>query len=139
MIGPRAYQALADAVLVLHAAVVVFVVAGLALVVLGNLRRWRWVNDWWFRALHLGAIGVVVAEAWWGVTCPLTTLEMWLRRRAHAPTYSDSFIEHWVSRLLYYDLPPWVFSVAYTLFALGVVAAWWVFPPRRHPPHAGGR
>jgi hypothetical protein len=137
--GPRAYQALADAVLVLHAAVVVFVVAGLALVVLGNLRRWRWVNDWWFRALHLGAIGVVVAEAWWGVTCPLTTLEMWLRRRAHAPTYTDSFIEHWVSRLLYYDLPPWVFSVAYTLFALGVAAAWWAFPPRRDPPRAGDR
>lgn len=131
---PWVYQVLADAVLALHAAVVVFVVAGLALVVIGNLRRWRWVNGWWFRGLHLGAIGIVVAEAWWGVTCPLTTLEMALRQRAHATTYGGSFIEHWVSRLLYHDAPPWVFIVAYTLFGLLVAAAWWIFPPRRNAP-----
>jgi Protein of Unknown function (DUF2784) len=131
--GAWAYQTLADAVLALHLAIVVFVVAGLVLIVGGNLRRWRWVNAWWFRGLHLGAIGMVVAEAWWGVTCPLTTLEMWLRQQARAGTYSGSFIEHWVSRLLYYDAPPWVFTVAYTLFGLLVAAAWWAFPPRRGP------
>lgn len=134
MPGPWAYQVLADAVLTLHLAVVVFVVAGLALIVVGNLRHWPWVNAWWFRWLHLGAIGVVVVEAWWGVTCPLTTLEMWLRLQARETTYSGSFIEHWVSRLLYYEAPSWVFAVAYTVFGLLVAAAWWIFPPRRDPP-----
>ena len=38
------YQVLADAVLVLHFAVVAFVVGGLVLVVVGNLCHWRWVN-----------------------------------------------------------------------------------------------
>ena len=72
--APQMRSALfADAVLVLHFLFIVFVVGGLVLVVVGNLRSWRWVNTWWFRLAHLAAIGVVVAEAWLGVMCPLTT------------------------------------------------------------------
>jgi Protein of Unknown function (DUF2784) len=127
---PLPYQVLADTVLALHVAVVVFVVAGLVLVVAGNLRRWHWVNHLWFRFMHLAAIAIVVAESWFGVTCPLTTLEMWLRVKAQAATYSGSFIEHWLQRLIYYDSPSWVFSLGYSLFALLVAATWWYFPPR---------
>jgi polyferredoxin len=86
-------------------------------------------NHLWFRLAHLAAIGVVVAETWFGVTCPLTTLEMWLRVRAGVSTYSGNFVEHWLQRLLYYDAPAWVFSVGYSLFALVVAATWWYFPP----------
>ena len=57
------YQLLADAVLALHVAIVLFVVGGLVLVIAGNFRGWRWVNRLWFRLAHLGAIAVVVAEA----------------------------------------------------------------------------
>jgi len=46
------YQLLADAVLALHVAIVVFVVGGLVRVVTGNQRGWRWVNAWWFRLAH---------------------------------------------------------------------------------------
>ena len=76
-------------------------------------------------------VGIVVAQAWLGQACPLTTLEMWLRRQAGEATYGASFIEYWVQRLLYYEAPSWVFTLAYSLFALGVAAAWWYFPPRR--------
>jgi len=126
------YQLLADTVLALHVAIVVFVVAGLVLIVFGNLRRWQWVNNLGFRLAHLAAIGVVVVEAWVGVTCPLTTFEMWLRTKARAPTYSGSFIEHWLGRVLYYDALPWVFVAGYSLFGLLVAATWWYFPPERH-------
>jgi polyferredoxin len=124
------YQTLADAVLLLHTAVVLFVVGGLVLVVLGNLRGWQWVNRLWFRLLHLGAIGTVVAQAWWGVTCPLTTLESWLRAQAGGAGYQAGFIEHWLQRLLFYEAPGWVFTLAYSLFGLLVLASWWIFPPR---------
>lgn len=123
------YQLLADAVLALHVAVVVFVVAGVVLVIAGNLRRWQWVNALSFRLAHLAAIGFVVAESWLGWTCPLTTLEMWLRAKAFAPTYAGGFIEHWLQRLLYYDAPAWVFTLGYSLFGLLVLATWWYFPP----------
>ena len=74
-------QLLADIVLVLHFAVVLFVVGGLVLILAGNLIGWRWVNSLWFRLLHLAAIAIVVAEAWLGITCPLTTLERSEERR----------------------------------------------------------
>lgn len=125
------YQLLADAVLALHVAVVLFVVGGVVLVVAGNWRGWRWVNAMWFRLAHLAAIAVVVAQAWLDITCPLTTLEMWLRVQARLGTYSGSFIEYWLRRLLYYEAPEWVFALVYTLFGLVVVATWWRYPPKR--------
>jgi len=131
MMEPQGYRLLADAVLVLHLAVVVFIVGGLGLIVAGNLRDWRWVNRLTFRLAHLAAIGVVIAEAWFGAICPLTTLEMWLRAEARSPTYAGSFIEHWLQRLLYYTAPAWAFVVAYSVFGLVVAATWWYFPPER--------
>lgn len=125
------YQLLADSVLAVHFAVVVFVIGGLVLVVTGNALGWRFVNGWWFRAAHLAAIAIVVAQAWLGAVCPLTTLESWLRARARQVAYETSFIEYWLERWLYYEAPAWVFTVAYTLFAVAVVAAWWRWPPRR--------
>jgi hypothetical protein len=130
------HQLLADAVLALHVATVAFVVGGLVLVIIGNLRGWRWVNTLWFRLAHLCTIGIVVAEAWLGIVCPLTTLEMWLRAQAGATPYSGNFIEHWLQALLFWQAPAWVFIVAYTAFGLAVAAAWWYFPPhftRRGP------
>jgi len=125
------YRMLADVVLTVHFGIVVFVVGALGLIVAGNLRGWAFVNGWWFRLAHLGAIGVVVAQAWLGIVCPLTTLENWLRGQAGQATYESSFIEHWLTRILFYEAPAWAFTAAYTLFALAVAAAWWRFPPRR--------
>jgi hypothetical protein len=124
-----AYQVLANLVLATHIAIVAFVILGLVLVIVGNLCRWNWVNKLWFRILHLGAIAVVVAESWLDITCPLTTLEMWLREQANEQIYSGGFIEHWMQDLLYYDAPPWVFVLCYSLFGVFVLASWWIFPP----------
>lgn len=132
------WRAAADAVLVLHAAVVLFVVGGLVLVVAGNLLRhaaggprWPWVNRPWFRLLHGTAIATVVAQAWLGITCPLTMLEWWLRAQAGEVLPEQGFIELWLHRLLFYTAPRWVFATAYTAFGLAVAAAWWRWPPRR--------
>ena len=131
---------LADLVLSLHAALVLFVVAGLPLIVGGNLAGWRWVNHWWFRLAHLLAIAIVVAESWLGIACPLTTLEVWLRSQAGQSVQVESFIGYWLQRLLYYNFPAWVFIGAYTLFGLLVLLAWWRFPPSsRRTPRAPAR
>lgn len=128
------YQLLADAVLALHFALVTFVIGGLVLVVAGNFRHWRWVNALRFRLTHLATIGVVVAETWFRMTCPLTTLEIWLRAKAHAAPYTGGFIEHWLQRILFYDAPSWVFAVGYSLFGLLVIAVWLYFPPNAGRP-----
>ena len=131
--APETAWLLADAVLALHVCVALFVVAGLLLVVGGNALGWRWVNGFAFRLAHLVAIAVVAGEAWLGIACPLTTLEMWLRSSAGGATYGGGFVEHWLGRLLFFDAPAWVFLASYSAFGLCVVAAWWRFPPRRPP------
>ena len=117
---------IADAVLFAHALFVLFVVGGFVLILAGA-RTWGWVRNRAFRALHLAAIGFVTAEALLGITCPLTKWEDMLRGTGS----ERSFIGRWVARLLYYDFPEWVFAVAYCVFALAVVCAWWIVPPRR--------
>ena len=122
---------LADAVLIIHAVFVAFVVIGLLLIVIGNHLGWGFVNRYGFRALHLTAIGVVVVESWFGIECPLTALENWLRFKAGVSVYQTSFIEHWVGGLIFYNAPEIVFTLIYTAFAAMVVATWWRYPPRR--------
>src|SRR3954447_14470520 len=114
VLDPPVSRIFADSVLVAHVALAAFIVVGLVVAVAGNLKGWQWVNNRWFRSAHLAAIGIVVAEAWFGVACPLTTLELWLRSQAGGDAYGGGFIEHWFRRLLYYDAPPWAFVLGYT-------------------------
>jgi hypothetical protein len=93
------------------------------------MRTWAWVRNPWFRAAHLLAIGIVVSQAWLGIVCPLTTWENALREKAGETVYSGSFVAHWLEALLYYQAPPWVFVVAYTVFGGLVLISWfWVRP-----------
>jgi len=115
---------------------VLFVVGGQLLILAGWLGGWGWTRRVLFRALHLGSIGFVVLEAWFGVPCPLTILENKLRIRAgEAAAYQASFIGYWVGRLLYYDAPPWLFTTIYTAFSLLVVLTFVFYPPG--PPRRG--
>ena len=125
-----AYQALANAVLLLHFGVVLFVVLGLPAIVLGNRAGWSWPNAPGWRLTHLIAIAGVALQAWLGRYCPLTVLESWLREQAGRSAYASSFIEHWVQRVLYYQAPLWVFAILYTAFGGLVAWAWWRHPPR---------
>ncbi|PKO93853.1 MAG: DUF2784 domain-containing protein [Betaproteobacteria bacterium HGW-Betaproteobacteria-1] len=125
------YQLLADLVLALHSGVVIFIVLGTVFIIVGNLRRWRWVNHFWLRFVHLAGMLSVAIGTWLDITCPLTDLERWLRIRADAETYSGSFIEYWLQQLLFYDFAPWMFVLTYTLFGLLILALWWIFPPNK--------
>ena len=127
------YQTLADAVLVLHASIVAFIVIGLLLILIGGFRNWTWTINPWFRVAHLVGIGIVVLQSWFGVLCPLTTLETWLRQQAGSLTYKESFIQFWLQEILFYQAPLWVFAMAYTAFGLLVLLAWLKFPPSFKP------
>ncbi len=119
----------ADIILLLHVLLVIFVVTGFILIFVGKLRRWRWVRNRWFRILHLLVVAVVIVQSWFGIICPLTTIEMELRARAGDVVYTGSFISHWLETILYYQAPAWVFVVCYSIFGIVVVGSWfWVRP-----------
>ena len=131
MIDAGLYRLLADATLVIHFAFVVFVVFGFALILAGLLARWSWVHNRKFRIAHLAAIGIVVLQAWFGQLCPLTVWENELRRRGGESGYTETFIEHWLHEILFYQAEPWVFTLVYTCFRIRVVLVWFLGRPGR--------
>ena len=87
------YRIAADAVIVVHAAFIVFVVFGVLLVM--RLPRLAW--------LHIPAVvwaALLEFNAWY---CPLTPLEVALRQRAGDAGYAGGFVEHYVLAAIYPD------------------------------------
>jgi len=104
------YRALADLVVLTHAAFVAFVLGGGFLAV-----RWRRVA--W---IHLPAAvwGALIEFAGW--ICPLTPLENDLRARAGEAGYSGGFVEHYVLHALY---PSGLTPAVQWILGAGVIAA----------------
>ena len=98
---------LADLVLLLHAAFIVFVL-------LGGLLVWRWR---WLIWLHIPAViwGILIEVQGW--LCPLTPLENRLRRAAGTEGYQTGFIDHYLAPLIY----PAGLTPAIQLLLAGVV------------------
>jgi hypothetical protein len=117
---------LANLVLVLHFLYVLFVVGGLLLIWLGYALSWSWVRRRWIRVLHLAASGVVGLEAVAGIVCPLTVLEDALRNSGNQ---AGGFLQRWVSALLYWDWPLWVFTALYVAFTVVVATTFVLLPP----------
>ncbi len=132
------YRLAADVTVLVHMAYVLFVIFGFLLTLIGCLMGWQWIRNPWFRGIHLAMILIVVAEAWLGITCPLTTWEHQLREQAGGQSYQGAFVANLVHDWLFFDAPPWVFTVIYSLFGGGVLLTFLVAPPRwkRREPSA---
>jgi polyferredoxin len=118
---------LADAILLVHAAFVLFVVGGLFAIWLGIAGGHDWARHRAFRLAHLAAIAFVAGESLLGFACPLTIWEDALRGREPG---AESFVGRAVRSALYWDLPAAVFTAAYVAFAALVAWTWWRWPPR---------
>ena len=125
------YRLTADVVVIVHLAFVAFVVLGQVAILLGIVRGWDWVRGQTFRLLHLLAIGLVVVQAVLGTTCPLTVWEKQLRTLGGQATYTGDFLARWAHDLLFFDAPPWVFTLIYCLFGLVVLVTYLIAPPVR--------
>jgi hypothetical protein len=85
------YRGLADLVLVIHLAFVLFVV-------FGGLFALRWLRVAW---LHVPVALYGATIEFVGFICPLTPLEISLRRRGGEAGYAGGFIEHYITAALY--------------------------------------
>ena len=124
------YVFLADAIVLLHFAYVVFIVFGMAAILAGVALGWRWVRNFWFRAIHFLMIAVVVAESLCGILCPLTEWEDRLRELGGEASEPGSFIGRWIDTLLFVDVSSSVLALCYCLFGLAVLLTLFIAPPR---------
>lgn len=121
---------LADIVLIIHFLFALFVVGSLPLIWVGFWMGFGFVRNPGFRFAHLAAIVFVAGESIVGLVCPLTLLEDALR----GASPGGSFIQRWLRNVLYYNLPEWLLTVAYVLFAVLVVLTYVLLPPRKGKP-----
>lgn len=85
------YAFLADVIVVLHFLFVIFVVAGALLVL-------RWPKVAW---VHLPSATWAALLEFFGWICPLTPLEIHLRRLSGRGVYETGFVEHYILPVLY--------------------------------------
>jgi uncharacterized protein DUF2784 len=120
----------ADVILVIHFLYVLGVVVPVPLILLGGIFRWDFIRNSWFRNIHAAMMGIVVIEVLLGQFCPLTTWEYVLRHMGEVKEIPASFIQYWVSRVIFFDFPPQVFTIAYFVWFFLIGLLYFVFPPR---------
>src|SRR5581483_2032082 len=112
------YSLLAQLVLAVHVAIILFNVAGLVLIPLGGWRGWGFVRIWWWRALHLAVLALVAVQALLARDCFLTLWQSALQERAGETASSG-------------PLPLWFFATLYVAVWLYTLLLWRLVPPRR--------
>ncbi|CAN5501723.1 DUF2784 domain-containing protein [soil metagenome] len=123
------YRVLADVVVVVHFAFVVFLVVG-------GLLALRWPTVLWF---HVPSVAWGAFIVTFSITCPLTPLERTLRARAGRERYEESFIERYVEGILY---PDDMLRQAQAVAAAVVIGSWVALAVRhrrRSSPPVGPR
>ncbi|WP_112245042.1 DUF2784 domain-containing protein [Kribbella monticola] len=92
------YRFLAELVMVVHGALLIFFLVG-------GFLAWRWRRLIWF---HLGIglwnLSIVILD----FGCPVTALEKELRRRGGEQPYAGGFIQHYVEGTIYPAGYTWV-------------------------------
>ncbi len=137
---------LSDLILILHFAYVLFCVGGEMIILVSPILRlvygerkvppflfrvFRLIGNRTLRVVHLIAVGIVGLEGAIGVLCPLTIWEYTLRRAAGQRVEEEiPLISRIIRSILFYDFPPWVFTVLYVGFALLVLVTFFLIPPR---------
>lgn len=87
------YRVLADVVVLIHLAFILFVAVG-------ALLAWRWPRIAW---AHLPALVWGIGTVTIGFPCPLTSLEKALDRRADGDVYVGGFVDRYIEDVVYPD------------------------------------
>jgi hypothetical protein len=102
------YAGLADLVLAVHLAFILFVASGAFV-------AWRWPRVGW---AHILAVAYAAAIVTVGFDCPLTGLEKHLRRLASGSVYDGGFVNHYLTDVIY---PGRLLGLLRWLIVVGIV------------------
>jgi len=119
----------ATLILMVHLAVVAFNVFGLVIIPVGKWLGWRFVRGFWWRFAHVLTLAAVALQAVLGRACFLTIWESAIRANADAAEPTP-MIATWISGVLYWPLPLWVFASGYVCVLLYALLLWRWVPPR---------
>lgn len=124
------YRILADLLVVVHFAWIIFMLWGFALTVRAFWKP-AFFDRWLFRTIHLAGILFVAALELLGKYCPLTVWENALRRHYDPDhTYPGSFIIRYIVRLIYPDIDPVLLIIPTSIIAIFTLVVFAIRPPK---------
>lgn len=124
------YLLLADGILLIHFALVSFVVLGFIFIWIGYFAKWQFVRNAKFRISHALIMGIVLCESLLGIICPLTEWENYLRiQGGEGQAYETGFIQEWIQKIMFYDFSEGTFMVLYLLFFALILITFQAVPP----------
>jgi hypothetical protein len=126
---------LAQGVLALHVAIILFNIFGLVAVPMGAVFHWEFVRLFWWRALHIASLVIVAIQAVLGEACFLTYWQSDLLRAAGQRASEEPLIQRTIERLIFWPLPFWVFAAGYVAVLIYAMALWRLVPPQHTPPN----
>ena len=136
------YKILADLVVLIHFAWILFMLWGFFLTICGSISvyvlrrendRWRLFFDRWiFRTIHMGGILYVTIMTVLGKHCPLTIMENGLREQYNPElTYHGSFVVHYIEKIIYPEANFLFFLIPTILIAVFAIVMFIIRPPAK--------
>jgi len=109
-------------ILILHFAVILFIVIGFPVALIKNHR--------WFRLIHAGVLAFITLLMVLRIPCPLTVLE----ENSAGGSYEGSFLATWLNRIIYVEwFTPQSIFIIYMIFAALVFSSFCWWPLNRTP------
>ncbi|MDH5789350.1 MAG: DUF2784 domain-containing protein [Nitrospinota bacterium] len=111
---------MAEFFLILHFAVILFVVIGFPVALITNHR--------WFRLIHSGVLAFITLLMILRTPCPITVLE----EASTGESYEGSFLATWLNRIIYMEwFTPRSVFIADMIFAVLVFSSYWWWPLKK--------
>lgn len=108
--------------LILHFAVILFVVIGFPVALITNHRR--------FRLIHAGILAFITLLMIFQIPCPITVLE----EASTGESYEGSFLATWLNRIIYMEwFSPRTVFIVDMIFAALVFSSFWWWPLKKKP------
>ena len=134
------YKILADLVVLIHFAWILFILWGFILTVCNSIfvyvlptakdRGTAFFDRWIFRTIHLGGIVYVALLTALGKYCPLTIMENKLRRQYNTELiYPGSFVVHYIEKIVYPEINFLLFLIPTIIIAVFTVLMFIIRPP----------
>lgn len=112
---------LGDIALVIHFLWIVFLTVGFPFILYLNIRS--------IRIFHVWALVATLGMQLFGMYCPLTYVEEYLKRRQDPSfSYGGSFIISQLEKMVYVEVSPHIIATLTAFFLLAVILSFWVRP-----------
>src|SRR3989338_4190805 len=125
------YKILADIIVLMHFAWILFMLWGFILTLWGFFHK-EFFEKWLFRTVNLFGIAYVSLLAIMGRYCPLTIWENALRAKYDSGlTYPGSFMIYYFEKFVYPDVNPLIIQIPTTFIAVFTVVVFIIRPPAK--------